>query len=1279
MNTSYRSTWNESLGAWVAVSEVQSTRGKASRAGTRCAVALLALALASGVDIKPVWAACPADTAGGMAVGAGDACSANQPSYTGSLSAVGGGAELTISAIKPTVTTSSTPGLKASSGGWIKVDAGLNVSTTNDKGIWAEANSRIDIKGDVNATISGTTQRTKAIAAEGAGAVVNVDGALYVKSGDAKDSNAIAAENGGVVYINNGATIETGTTGGLGHWISSIYANSNSEVRLKGLIKITHFGGAEEGAAGLTSQEGLISFSDDLDLTTSGAPGLYSTGSGGTIEGKRAKIRLGGTPLASNPAPPAGQSSPMSPYALLAIDGGRITLASLDVMTSAADSYAVLARRGGVVNIDGSDGLRSSVVTSGAESHAIYADGAGAAIEITNADIETLGIAAQGIRAVSAGSVIAIGARIVTTGAPVLRDATQPEDALIPLGGVNMANDIRWANGISAQDDGTLVSLKQSSIATSGYRTLGVNASSGSRVELDDLQVTTSGKGATGVWATGTSSTGVQTTITLNQGRISTTGENAVGLGMDQGARIDVSNSTISTTGNGGNGIWFTGVGSLLNLHASTVNVSGNWVTGMTSDGGALAQLTGLNKVLTSGVDGVAWRAQNAGRITGSGKIELQTNTVSGVGVMADSGGIVDFDGEVQVSQSLHAVHVQGAGSQVRLGNTSSASAIEVAGTAVKMGSGSSLKVGLQGMARVASADPVASVFEVLDATGSSTLTLTQSVATAGAAERLLHLERSSGFVFQNNGSTLTGNIDADSSAMEIRLTGGSMLTGTVQATKAAVNVNGTSDTWSLTGNSAAQSVDNGGVIRMSPSIAARASRTLQVDEYVGNNGSLHVQTHLDVSGSNSDRLVINPGGRAIGNSTVYVTNTSYTLGAPTSTTGDGKGIQVVQALSGAVTNQSSFVLPNGNAPIHAGAYEYVLARNADESWYLTSAVDTASMSAPVPSGAAVVIIDRVRPAVSLYSIAPSLMALQNAAVIDTLHERMGSQPTHPKPDNAENDERLWVRLIGNDGAQKPKGPGIYGAEGARFDHHTYALQLGGDLQRHDDGAGKTTASGLYFTYAQSTDKVSHYDGRNAGKSTLDGTSVGAYWTRFYPKGSYIDLIGQVTSYRLRAQAPANESLHSNGKGFTLSAEGGHAFALHDHWALQPQLQLRVQRGALGNAHDGASRVRFDDLRSTVGRIGLRLAYKKENISLWVRADFLREFEGRSETTVANMAGLYGVTAYSSLQGNSVAMSVGAEAKLSTTMSIYASGRTEQRMGNRGRYSSLMLGAKWSF
>ena len=47
MNKSYRSIWNESLGAWVAASEITSARGKRSSSAAVISGAVLSVALAS--------------------------------------------------------------------------------------------------------------------------------------------------------------------------------------------------------------------------------------------------------------------------------------------------------------------------------------------------------------------------------------------------------------------------------------------------------------------------------------------------------------------------------------------------------------------------------------------------------------------------------------------------------------------------------------------------------------------------------------------------------------------------------------------------------------------------------------------------------------------------------------------------------------------------------------------------------------------------------------------------------------------------------------------------------------------------------------------------------------------------------------------------------------------------------------------------------------------------------------------------------------------------------
>lgn len=298
---------------------------------------------------------------------------------------------------------------------------------------------------------------------------------------------------------------------------------------------------------------------------------------------------------------------------------------------------------------------------------------------------------------------------------------------------------------------------------------------------------------------------------------------------------------------------------------------------------------------------------------------------------------------------------------------------------------------------------------------------------------------------------------------------------------------------------------------------------------------------------------------------------------------------------------------------------------------------------------------------------------------MDSLHERMGGNADGPTEKTQADDGRLWARVIGNGGDIRPKGQGVQGGLGARFDYRTYALQLGVDVLRQDDGQGLRTSAGLYLAQAYSSSDVKHYDDRQAGKNALNSTSLGAYWTRFFPQGTYLDVVGQYSYHSLKSsyQHQSVGTFKTKGDSVSLSLEGGKAFELESGLKLEPQLQLRVQRGGLDSANDGASAVSFDNLKSLSARAGLRLSCHFESTNVWGRFDVIHEFEGRSNTTVSTLRGAYPLTVVSSLKGTSVALTGGVESKISTKTSLYASGRYEKRLTGSGHSVAVAAGVKW--
>ncbi|MDK6596527.1 autotransporter outer membrane beta-barrel domain-containing protein, partial [Escherichia coli] len=79
---------------------------------------------------------------------------------------------------------------------------------------------------------------------------------------------------------------------------------------------------------------------------------------------------------------------------------------------------------------------------------------------------------------------------------------------------------------------------------------------------------------------------------------------------------------------------------------------------------------------------------------------------------------------------------------------------------------------------------------------------------------------------------------------------------------------------------------------------------TLQVKNLNGQNGTISLRVRPDMAQNNADRLVID-GGRATGKTILNLVNAGNS-GTGLATT--GKGIQVVEAINGATTEEGAFV-----------------------------------------------------------------------------------------------------------------------------------------------------------------------------------------------------------------------------------------------------------------------------------------------------------------------------------------------------------------------------------
>ncbi|WP_235170979.1 AIDA repeat-containing protein, partial [Escherichia coli] len=211
-----------------------------------------------------------------------------------------------------------------------------------------------------------------------------------------------------------------------------------------------------------------------------------------------------------------------------------------------------------------------------------------------------------------------------------------------------------------------------------------------------------------------------------------------------------------------------------------------------------------------------------------------------------------------------------------------------------------------------------------VEKSGSGTLTVSNTTLT----QKTVNLNEGT---LTLNDSTVTTDVIAQRGTA-LKLTGSTVLNGAIDPT----NVTLTSGaTWNIPDNATVQSVvddlSHAGQIHFTSARTGKfVPATLQVKNLNGQNGTISLRVRPDIAQNNADRLVID-GGRATGKTILNLVNAGNS-GTGLATT--GKGIQVVEAINGATTEEGAFV--QGNR-LQAGAFNYTLNRDSDESWYLRS------------------------------------------------------------------------------------------------------------------------------------------------------------------------------------------------------------------------------------------------------------------------------------------------------------------------------------------------------
>ncbi len=547
----------------------------------------------------------------------------------------------------------------------------------------------------------------------------------------------------------------------------------------------------------------------------------------------------------------------------------------------------------------------------------------------------------------------------------------------------------------------------------------------------------------------------------------------------------------------------------------------------------------------------------------------------------------------------------------------------------------------------------------------------------------------------------------------------GSVVTGSASTAAGSTSDVALRDTsiWRMTADSNLTQLSNSASLIAFSAPVGNAFKRLNVHSYAGNNGTIALNTHLFDDASPSDRLVVD-GGLASGSTNLQINNAGG-AGALTS----GNGIMVVDAVNGGMTESQAFRLLD---QVKAGPYEYTLHRASlddsnDQAWYLRSTKDLPGPAPapdpdpkpdpkpdpdpgpnpkPVPQPDPGPDVEppvkppvvppqepNYRPETSLYQGIPALALHYSRAMVDTLHERVGEERRRATVDPLleENAQEYgptlgWGRLIYRNGDDT--------LGNADYDYKMRAFQVGLDLYRSEDTQGRTNQAGLSLGIGTIDGSLHHSDGRLAGDDGLRAFSLGGYWTHYTPSGSYIDSVLLLHRFKAQAQPDGMDRLKTRGHGVTASVEVGRPFVLdHDkELYIEPQAQVVYSKSRFEDAHDDAAKVRFDDIDSLTGRLGVRIDKdwfredakgKLQRTNVWVRPSVWHEFKSKPKTEFSSADGYIPFT--NDMRGTWGEVNLGVDYEVNGRTTVTGSLGYQKAFDGKGRSYEGILGIKVKF
>jgi len=454
-------------------------------------------------------------------------------------------------------------------------------------------------------------------------------------------------------------------------------------------------------------------------------------------------------------------------------------------------------------------------------------------------------------------------------------------------------------------------------------------------------------------------------------------------------------------------------------------------------------------------------------------------------------------------------------------------------------------------------------------------------------------------------------------------------------------------------------SLANAGLINMGTGTPPTTVLTVNGD-YVGNGGTISLNTFLGADNSPTDMLVVN--GSTSGMTNLHVVNAGG-FGAQTT----GNGIEVIE-VNGASNGQFGLT-----GRVAAGAYDYNLFQNGvsntDGNWYLRSSL---------------------RPEVPVDVATPELVSRMGRAMMG--EGSLGQfclETAAPEQEYAAGKlngcrSGIWGRVFGETGTwggsnstAQLNSNGTLGNGSSAYNFTLGGFQTGADLYRTArDNAGLFAGAGRLDA------TVRGLDGGNAGRVGMDSYAAGGYWSHHGPGGWYADLLLQGTRYdNVRATTFGGTSISTNGTGFAASGKTGYWIALGGGNFIVPQAQLIYQHTSINGAADAFSLINFGAIDELYARLGVRLtrdwaANSGSMVTTWVDVNVWRQFGDDATTTFASLQGVHSATFASSLGDTWGQLRLGISGDVMRNVSVFGIGDYNVAFNQPGHSLGGHVGAK---